>query len=474
MKHIDMIVHAHHMYTMQGEGVGYCLDYSVAIDHGKIAAVAPRAEIEQTYTADQIVDDPNQLVLPGLIDGHMHTQMCALRGVAQDVGNWMMHGVGPFQVTSSEEIKMAGTKLGIAEAVLNGTTTIGEDGQNLEGMFHFIEQLGVRGNISIRVREALNRVYEPGELYEYNQDYGHETLGLALSAYDQWHGKANGRIRILFGPQGADFVSQEMLHRVRTLAKERGTKVHMHLSQGSRETKQMEMRYGSRTIPWLLQQGLLDESFIGIHLTDATDEETSLVAKTGAGMVLCSGSIGIIDGIVPPAKVFQDGGGMVALGSDQAPGNNCHNIFNEMKLTALFNKIKYEDPEVLPCWKALRMATIEGARAIGVSDVVGSLEEGKDADLIFVDLRQPAMAPIYTEPMRNMVPNLVYSATGSEVSSVIAGGEFVVKDRKFVKCDLDGILHQAQQAADQMSMNASEQFWKINGKNAQYMRNGQL
>ena len=120
------------------------------------------------------------------------------------------------------------------------------------------------------------------------------------------------------------------------------------------------------------------------------------------------------------------------------------------------------------------MATIEGARAIGVSDVVGSLEEGKDADLIFVDLRQPAMAPIYTDPMRNMVPNLVYSATGSEVSSVIAGGEFVVKDRKFVKCDLDGILHQAQQAADQMSMNASEQFWKINGKNAQYMRNGQL
>lgn len=474
MKQIDMIVHARHMFTMEGEGVGYRRDHSVAIDRGKIEAVAPRKEIEREYLAQQVLDEPDQLVLPGFIDAHMHVQECGLRGLAQDVGNWMMHGVGPFEAGVDDNFEAASLKLGIAEAVLNGTTTIGENGQSREELFRFLEQLGVRGNIAIHIRDAVPRVYEPGELYEYSPDYGDRTLNSALEAYERWHGAANGRIRILFGPQGADFVSQERLHRIRALAKERGTYIYMHLAQGSRETQQMEMRYGQRTIPWLLGQGYLDKSFIGIHLTDATDEETQAVARTGAGMVLCSGSIGIIDGIVPPAKVFQDSGGMVGLGSDQAPGNNCHNIFNEMKLTALFNKIKYEDPEVLPCWRALRMATIEGARAVGIGDVVGSLEAGKDADLILVDLRQPSMAPVYTAPMRNLVPNLVYSATGREVTTVIAGGEIVVREGRLLRCGLEEILDQMQREADRVAPAAEEQFWRINGKNAQYMRAGLL
>ena len=102
-------------------------------------------------------------------------------------------------------------------------------------------------------------------------------------------------------------------------------------------------------------------------------------------MALCSGSIGIIDGIVPPAHAFRQAGGLVALGTDQAPGNNCNNLFNEMKLMALFNKVKYRDPTVMPAWEVLRMATIEGARAVGLGDEVGSLEEGKQADLILAE-----------------------------------------------------------------------------------------
>ena len=230
-----------------------------------------------------------------------------------------------------------------------------------------------------------------------------------------------------------------------------------------------------RTIPWLLQKNYFDRYVIGIHLTDATDEETQAVARAGAGMVLCPGSIGIIDGIVPPSKAFQDAGGMVGLGSDQAPGNNCHNIFNEMKLAALFNKIKFEDPEVMPCWKALRMATIEGARAVGIDDVVGSLEAGKDADLILVDLHSPAMMPIYTTPMRNMIPNLVYSATGrSEVHTVIAGGRVVVSNHQLVSVDWEEVVEEAQASADRLAAAAAEEFWRINGVNARYMTAGLL
>ena len=475
MTKIDMIVLTRHMYTMSGDGVGYCENYALAIDKGKILAVAPRAEVEGAYTAEETIDAGDKLVLPGLIDAHMHTSMCTMRGVAQDVANWMMHGAGPFNTNITDADRAAGHKLGITEAVLNGTTTIGEDANNVPELFQYIEKLGVCGNISVRVREALPKIYAPGELYQYDEEFGQKTFGAAVEAFERWNGAAGGRIRVMYGPQGADFVSEEMLDRLKKMAKENNTKVYMHLSQGDRETKQMEMRYGMRTIPWLLQKNYFDRYVIGIHLTDATDEETQAVARAGAGMVLCPGSIGIIDGIVPPSKAFQDAGGMVGLGSDQAPGNNCHNIFNEMKLAALFNKIKFEDPEVMPCWKALRMATIEGARAVGIDDVVGSLEAGKDADLILVDLHSPAMMPIYTTPMRNMIPNLVYSATGrSEVHTVIAGGRVVVSNHQLVSVDWEEVVEEAQASADRLAAAAAEEFWRINGVNARYMTAGLL
>src|SRR5262249_38752310 len=148
-----------------------------------------------------------------------------------------------------------------------------------------------------------------------------------------------GRITVLFGPQGPDFLSPELLLEVRRLARERATLVHMHTAQGDRETAQMLCRYGKRPIAWLDELGYLDPTLIAVHLTDAVDEGAALGPRRRASMALCSGSMGIIEGIVPPARAFQAAGGMVALGSDQAPGNNCHNLWNEMKLTALLNKV---------------------------------------------------------------------------------------------------------------------------------------
>ena len=474
MKKIDIIINAKHTYTLQGEGVGYLENNSIAVDKGKIVAIAPIEEINKEYKAEKVIDAKDKLVMPGFIDAHMHTSMCALRGLAQDVNNWMMHGAGPFQTNSTNDTKIAGAKLGIAEAILNGTTTIGEDGQCADDICKIIDKIGVRGNVSVRIREALVKVYEPGELYEYDENFGNISLNETLEVYDKWHNKDNNRIRVLFGPQGADFVSEDMLMKIKRLSKERNTKIHMHLSQGSRETKQMEMRYGSRTIPWLAKKDFFDEDFIGIHLTDASEDEVKLVAGKKASMVLCSGSIGIIDGIVPPAKVFQDAGGYVGLGSDQAPGNNCHNIVNEMKLTALFNKIKYENPEVMPCWKVLRMATIEGAKAIGIGDITGSLEVGKYADIILIDLNHPSIAPIYTNPMRNFIPNLVYSAKGNEVDTVIVAGKILVENRIPLTFNLEEIMSEAQRYADIVGDAASKKFWEVNGVNAVYMREGKL
>lgn len=166
-------------------------------------------------------------------------------------------------------------------------------------------------------------------------------------------------------------------------------------------------------------------------------------------MVLCSGSIGIIDGEVPPAWEFMKAGGYAALGTDQASGNNCNQIINEMKLTALFNKIKYMDPEVMPAWRALRMATIDGARALGLSDRIGSLEPGKQADIIFINLRAKTMMPVVKHPVRNYVPNLVYSARGSEVVRVMVAGRTLYQDGKYLTVDEGQLIEELETASSE-------------------------
>jgi 5-methylthioadenosine/S-adenosylhomocysteine deaminase len=168
-------------------------------------------------------------------------------------------------------------------------------------------------------------------------------------------------------------------------------------------------------------------------------------------MALCSGSIGIIDGLVPPARTFREAGGPVGLGSDQASGNNCNNIFNEMKLTALFNKIKFRDPAVMPAWEVLRMATVEGARAIGLGDEIGSLAPGKQADLIIVDLTAPNLSPVVDAPVRNIVPNLVYAATGAEVRTVMVAGRVIVEEGRVLTLDEAQVRAEAQTQAQRLA-----------------------
>ena len=212
MKKIDMIVETHHMFTMKGDGVGYEKGKAVAVDKGKIVAIGTKGEIAKAYEADEVIDGSGHIVLPGLIDAHMHTTSSALRGVAQDVSNWMMHGAGPFLTNATRQTRAASGRLGIAEAVMNGTTTIGDEGPFEGPVCEFVNEIGVRGNIGCRIRSAIDRVYAPGELYDYDKDYTEETLGEAKEIFKKWHMAGDGRIRVMFAPQGPDFVSEETLY----------------------------------------------------------------------------------------------------------------------------------------------------------------------------------------------------------------------------------------------------------------------
>lgn len=469
-----MIVKAPHFYTMEGEGVGYKNNVSMVIDGGKIIDFVDEAKVDEMYSAEETLDMKDHVILPGFIDGHIHTACNVLRGLAQDTNNWMMFGLQPFDNVSTQEDKDAGSELAIIEAVKAGTTTLGDYEHDMDYVCQFIDKIGARGNIAQTIRAAKQKVYKPGELYEFDDVLGDMSLNRNIALYDNWHNKADGRIKILFGPQGADFVSPEMLLKIKKVAQERNTKIHMHVQQGDRETYQIVQRYGKRPTEFLQEIGYLDSDLIAVHLTDCNDDETAVIAKSGASMIVNPASIGIIDGIVCPSVVFQDNGGNVALGSDQAPGNNCHNIIHEMKNVCLFNKIKYGNPEVMPAWRALRMATIEGARAVGLGDDVGSLEVGKKADFIGVSLNHPSMQPVYTYPMRNIVPNLVYSARGNEVDLSVVDGKVIMKDRVLLNVDECASIENVKKYPERIGKAASKEFFEINGTNARFMEEGKL
>ena len=468
-----MIVKAPFFYTMQGEGVGFQSVVAMIVDGSKIMDFVPLDRVDKEYEAEEVLDMSHHAIFPGFIDAHMHTPDNIFRGLAQDTNSWMMYGLQPFSNAGRKEERVAAGRLAIVEAIKAGTTTLGDYHQGMDETCAFIDKTGARGNITQLIRAAKQKVYKTGELYEFVDEDGEKSLNENIELFEKWHNK-NGRMRILFGPQGADFVSPELLLKIQKAAKERNTKIHMHVQQGDRETYQIVERYGKRPTEFLDDLGYLDSTLIAVHLTDCNDEEAALIAKRGAGMIVNPASIGIIDGIVCPSMAFQNAGGNVALGSDQAPGNNCHNIIHEMKNVCLFNKIKYGNPEVMPAWRALRMATIEGAKAVGVDDIVGSLEPGKQADFIAVDLDTTSMMPVYTYPMRNIVPNLVYSARGREVVLSVVAGKVIMRDQKLLNVDEQQLIEEVKKYPAEVGKRAAKEFFEIHGTNAQFMEEDKL
>jgi 5-methylthioadenosine/S-adenosylhomocysteine deaminase len=448
-----LFLHAH-LFTMEGGGVGYVEDGAVAVRAGRIIDVGPTPALHARFTASEIIDASHHALLPGLIDAHMHTPWAVVRGVAQDVAHWMQKGLAPYARHLHREAALAGTWLNVLEALKAGTTTMGDYAHPVEGWAEIFAAIGVRAVLTATINalpagQMAN--WRVGDLYPLDDTVAEQGIRDALALAAEWHGAENGRITVMFGPQGADMLSLDHLRHIKRLAAAEGLMIHMHVAQGDREIDQMVKRYGKRTPAFLEQIGYLDDQLLAVHLTEATDDETVQIAYSGARMVLCSGSIGIIDGIVPPAVAFRSAGGLVALGSDQAAGNNCNNIFNEMKLTALFNKIKYRDPTVLPAWEVLRMATIEGAQALGLGDEIGSIRRGKKADLILVDLDAFNLMPTLTTPIRNLVPNLVYAATGHEVELVMVDGRVLVRNGRVVAVDEDAVREEVQQRAREVA-----------------------
>ena len=448
---IDILVTHGDVFTMAGGGVGYIEDGAVAVDRGRIVTVGPSAELEKEYGAERKIDATNKAVLPGLIDGHLHTVIAILRGLGQDAPTWH-EGVDPYFEQLNPDAVMAGAQLSSIEAVRAGTTTLGDYGPGMLMALPFYETLGVRAGVCTLVSEVppLESTLAEGELYPFDPSIGEMRLAENLEMIDKWNGAADGRFTVMIGPQGADYCTVELFGKIKEIAGKHDLKIHMHIGQGDREMLQMKNRYGKRPVEFLEEIGYLNERLIAVHMVKCSDDEVRKIARSGASMAFCPSSLIICDGIVPPADVFSAAGGAVCLGTDETSSNNGTNIFSEMKLASLTLNMKNQDPTHMPTWKVLRMATIEGAKALGLDNEIGSLEEGKKADVILVDLDRPSMAPALRRPVRNIVPNLVLSARGDEVSLSIIDGKIVYENGKILTVDEAECIAYAQQTAEEI------------------------
>lgn len=470
-----LITHAYVM-TMDGPGVGMIEDGAVAIKGNRIVMVGRTEQVKKGCRAEEVMESPHTLIMPGLIDAHIHTGLAILRGVAQDMNNWMQEGLWPFMKHVQLDDRQKGSMMNIIEGVKSGTTTFCDYDADMPTLATNYVEIGARARLAEMVNEIPEDIGDlpVGELYPFHSSIGEGKLQNNIELMETWHEAEQGRITCMFGPHGPDMMSLDLLKEIQALAEKYDTKLHMHVAQGDREIGQMEKRYGKRSIAFLDDIGYLNDRLMAVHLTEATKEETKLVANRGASMINCSGSIGIIDGIVPPIEEFTKAGGQAALGSDQAPGNNCNNMFNEMKFVSILNKVKARNPAVFPATKALRLATIEAAKAIGLDHETGSLVAGKKADLIFIDLESPSMSPVFTSPIRNIVPNLVYSANGSEVEHVMIDGKFIVKNRELLTVNEKEKIKAAQKAANQISKRVENEFHSTKSPLAGMMERGEL
>jgi len=419
----DTLIHAGWIVPVIPQGA-VLENYSIALTDDRISALLPREEA-QAIEARQVLELPGHALMPGLINCHGHAAMSLLRGYADDqpLTPWLEQHIWPAEAAHvSAEFVRDGTELAIAEMIRSGTTTFSDMYFFPDACAATAERLGMRCQITFPVFDFPTAW--AGDADEYI------SKGLELY-HDLKHSKL---VSIGFGPHAPYTVSEPALVKIATLAAELDAAVHIHLHETSGEVLLAVEQNGERPLDTLHRLGLVGPRTQCVHMTDLGEQDMALLAATGAHVVHCPQSnMKLASGACPVSKLL-DKGINVALGTDSAASNNDLNMFGEMQAAALLAKLHAQDASALPASAALAMATINGARALGMEDSIGSLEVGKQADLIAVDLSGPETQPLY-KPLSQ----LVYASNGSQVSHSWIAGNLVMSQRQLTHIHLPAL-----------------------------------
>jgi 5-methylthioadenosine/S-adenosylhomocysteine deaminase len=410
---------------------------AVAVQGEKIAAVGPRAELLARYQPARVLDYPQGLILPGLINAHTHAAMALFRGLADDLPleEWLNSYIFPAESRMNRDFVYWGTKLAIAEMLLSGTTTFCD-------MYLFADAVA-RAAAETGMRAVVGEV-----LYDFpSPNYGPPEAGLKFSEElcRTWAG--HPWVRVAIQPHAVYTCSPKLLQQCGQLAAKYDTRLITHLSETYQEVRDCRDRFGATPVAHLQRLGLLTSRLVADHAVVLSDADLELLAASGAGVAHCPESnMKLASGMAPVSELL-DRGVPVGLGTDGCASNNNLDLLQEMDTAAKLQKVRCLDPTRLPAVAALSLATRGSARVLGLGGEVGALVPGMQADLIVIDLDQPHLTPLY-----DPYSHLVYAATGADVQTVLVHGQVVVQDRRLLTFDLEETLARARELARWVSV----------------------
>jgi 5-methylthioadenosine/S-adenosylhomocysteine deaminase len=410
------------------------LEGNIYIENDRIVAIGA---VERQ--ADKVIDARGQAVIPGLIQTHIHLCQTLFRGQADDLEllDWLKLRIWPLEGAHDFESVYYSALLGIAELLRGGTTAIidMETVHHTESAFEAIAQSGIRalsGKCMMDWGEGV-----PDSLREKTDVSLRERVDLL----EKWHGKCDGRLRYAFSPRFAISCSEGLLKEVRKLSRQYEVKIHTHASENQAEIAVVENERHFRNILYFDHLEMADQDLILAHCIWLDGREMTIIQKNRVKVAHCpSCNLKLASGIARIPEMLERGI-QVGIGADGAPCNNNLDQFTEMRTAALIQKPQH-GPTVMPAWKVFEMATLNGAAVMGLSEEIGSLEPGKKADLVMVDLRKVHCIP-YTGS--NIYAQLVYQARNTDVTLTMVDGKIVFENNRLTTIEEQEVIRKAEQ-----------------------------
>lgn len=426
----DLLIEAGWVVPVEPHGA-VLADHAVAVADGRILALLPAAEARARFAARETVRRPDAVLIPGFVNAHTHNPMTLLRGIADDMPlmQWLQQHIWPVEAAViGPEFVADGVALAIAEMLRGGTTCCNEN------YFFPDVQAEVYRRHGFRARVGLPVIDFPTAWAKTADEY----FERAAEVHDRW--RDDPLIGTAFAPHAPYTVSDANFERIRMLADQLDVPVHCHVHETADEVRESQDKHGQRPLARLDGLGVVNDRLVAVHMTQLTDAEIALCAERGVTVVHCPESnLKLASGFCP-AAALQRAGVALAIGTDGCASNNDLDMVGETRTAALLAKAVAGDASALDAASALRAATLGGARAVGWEDRIGSIEPGKQADLVCIDL-----SALETQPVHHVLSQLVYAAGRQHVSDVWIAGRAKLRAGALVDMEADALLARARQ-----------------------------
>ncbi len=425
----DLLIEPRWLIPIKPEGVVYT-DYAIAVTGSVIVGIGPAQELRARYQAVQHIELPEHTLMPGLVNSHTHAAMSLMRGLADDLPlmRWLSEHIWPTEAKHiSAEFVRDGVRLAIAEQLCGGVTT-------MQDMYFFSETVAETA-IAMGMRAVVGAiVLEFSSAYAANAD---EYFAKAVALIERY--QKHPLISVALAPHAPYTVSDASFARVRVLSDELNVRVHCHIHETAGEVADSVAQFGMRPLERLDQLGLLNSRLSAVHMTQLTSEEIQRISETGVSVLHCPESnLKLASGFCP-AQTLLDAGVNLALGTDGCASNNDLDLLGELKTAALLAKGVAGDATALSAARALTMATLGGAKALGLADQIGSLEVGKQADLVAMRFDEFDSLPVY-----NPISHIVYASHRRQVSDVWVAGQARVRSGILLDVDCKALAANAK------------------------------